>query len=200
MNKRVIVASTDFRLAYKVKLAISNDFDFIHKSPSDQDLNSDIIVTTWKEYFNFEHEKKIILSWKDSESKIKSEIIKGLVENNLDSLCKIGIDPGKAIGISIIFIGRVLNTNVVYDMKSMVSWLNSKLKEIKFNSLKIKIGNGGGEVRNKILDFIVKHFQERAIIEIVDERNTSIRLNKNKSLHEEAAIRIANRVGTILSI
>lgn len=196
MIKRVVVASTNFRLAYKVQLAISDNYKYNHKFPIDEILDADVVVTTIDEYYIIQHTKKLILNWNFSISKIKSKLIKSLFDSKMKA-CTIGIDPGKAIGISIIYLGVLLNTSVFNRLDKMLIWIKGMLKEIDYDTLLIKIGNGGGEIQTKIIDAIVNQYKGDVIIEKVNENNTSIRESKNKSIHEEAAIRIANRNGTV---
>ncbi|MHA2251936.1 MAG: hypothetical protein ACXAD7_16350 [Candidatus Kariarchaeaceae archaeon] len=178
--------------------AIAEQFIVDHVYPVNQKIQADIVITTFKEFSRIQHSNKIIIDDKSNSFEIKSKIIRELYKEESEVVCNIGIDPGKSIGVSIFLIGRLLHTDVLYSAEKLIELIKLKLQCIKFDSLNIKIGNGGGEIRNKIHKEIQMHFNKIAVIECVDERNTSIKINGDKSLHEEAAIRIGQRVGRVL--
>jgi hypothetical protein len=199
LTKRVIVSSQDFRLAYKVQISLPQSYSFEHRSPSNEVKDADIVITTREEFDQIWHPHKLALRWDYSISRIKSEIISLLVKHKEQRICLVGIDPGKAIGISILFQNEVVHTTVVTSLKQMLFWMNEKITGIQHDLLIIKVGNGGGQMQSEIITTISQNFHLSASIELVDERNTSVKGNQNLSIHEEAAIKIARRGGKSMS-
>jgi len=193
-----VVVSGNFRLSFKVQLAIEGQFIFDHVYPINQQIQADIVITTYEEFNRIQHPNIIIIDDKSNSFEIKCKIIRELYKNSPEAVCNIGIDPGKSIGISLFLIGRLLYADVLYSTKKLIELIKLKLQYIKFDSLNIKIGNGGGESRNRILKEVQMHFNEIATIECVDESNTSVKTTGDKSLHEEAAIKIGQRVGKVI--
>jgi hypothetical protein len=176
-------------------MSLPQFYIFEHKLPSNQVKDADIVITTREEYDQIRHPKKLALRSDYSISRIKSEIIGLLAKHKEQRTCLVGIDPGKAIGISILFLNEVVHTTVVTSLKQMLFWMNEKITGIQYDLLIIKVGNGGGQMQSEIITTLSQNFHLRASIELVDERNTSVKGNQNLSIHEEAAIKIARRGG-----
>ena len=196
---RVIVASQDFRLAYKVQISLPQSFRFEHRLPSNPLKDADVVITSREEYDRITHSQKLALRWDYSISRIKSEIISVLVKHKGTRTCLVGIDPGKTIGISILFMDEVVHTTVVTSLKQMLFWMKKKITGIQYDLLVIKIGTGGGDIQSMIITTISQNFHSNVSIELVDERNTSVKGSRNLSIHEEAAIKIARRRGKSMS-
>ena len=123
--------------------------------------------------------------------------INGILYGDLSGVCLVGVDPGKTVGIGIIFRGDIVGTRKFVDFDRMVEWLRNELRLLDFEELIIRIGSGGSEYNEPIVDLLFKEFGSVGRLEIVNETNTSKRV-EGRSRHEEAALRIAQRYGVEL--
>ncbi|MDH5400849.1 MAG: hypothetical protein OEY49_00020 [Candidatus Heimdallarchaeota archaeon] len=195
----VIVASKNFTLAYKIKLAIGDKHNIIHIFPNMTKPTNQIIISSPQEKHLFD-QQILIIHQNLSIITIRSLILKQLICKPKFFKCFIGIDPGKSIGTALLIEGEVITSNTFSSMRKLIIWISNKIKEIQYHQLVIRIGDGGGADRNyEILNSIIKQFSEISVIELVNEVNTSVRRDGKIPIHEEAAILIAKRSGKILN-
>lgn len=195
MKDKVVVAviSTDFKLAFTVKNAVKGYFIFYHLANQDNLTNIDIVITTREESVSINHKKILILNSISEANFIKSQIINKLREDNIENYCIIGVDPGKTIGIAILYMGELLTTNVFLVVDELIYWTKQQLRLINASNITFKIGFGESNWYKILFDRIHKEFSHIAEIRAINEYRTSIRSNNGRIIHEEAAIRIAQR-------
>ncbi len=189
---KITVASNDFKLAYIIRQLLNNKYDFEHILPDDNLSNSDLVITTQQEAIKIKNINLLILSSDMNQFEMLSRIISNLKKNEY-SKCVVGLDPGKNIGVSIIFKGELISSNLFTNLDNLIRWIKRNLSIISYRSLEIKIGNGDKNSSKKVYNRIIKDFNSD-IVKFVNEKQTSIRKNYNITEHEEAAIRIAYRL------
>ena len=193
----VAIVTSDFKLAYNIRLALHKKYEFTHITPKEvQSAEFDLIVTTVNEFHKINVKNKIALDNSMKKNEIISRVIRYF--STEETYCHIGIDPGKSIGISIIYMGDIMMTYLTDSSKKMILWIKKQLVNLEYSSLIIKIGNGGGKSRQDIVLRVKEYFVGNVQIQEVDEKRTSIKTTSEISIHEEAAIRIARRTGSII--
>ncbi len=192
----IVILTQDFRLAYKIQSLLKGRYSrIIHTIYPSDVLSTDIVITTHKEFLNLKFEK--VLRFTSHKSVTLTTLLNGinsLFSTKNNGLCLIGFDPGKNIGVGMIMDGAVLWTRVFREMDKMVVWLKSQLNMLRYNELIFRIGDGGGQYQEELVDLLFKEFGHLGIFELVNETRTSVKTAK-RSLHEEAALRIAKRYG-----
>ncbi|MHA2028148.1 MAG: hypothetical protein ACW99A_02680 [Candidatus Kariarchaeaceae archaeon] len=199
MQKEIVLASTNFTLVYKLKNAVSDEFDFIHVRPDDDYLRKfKIIFSSISETVYIDHHNVIGLDPLNSMFQIKSQIIKAINKNPEDNECYIGIDPGNSIGVCIILNQILVDSTVFYSKSKMIQWIKSKLREINKAITIIRVGDGGGKNQAEIIEMLQKNITANIELQLVNEKNTSKKITSHITSHEQAAIRIAKRKGQII--
>ena len=195
MTDKVVVAvvSLDFKLAYTVKKAVEGYFLYFHLSNQDNLSNMDIVITTKEESVFVRHKKLLILNSNVESNFIKCQIINKLKEENIKKYCIIGVDPGKTTGVAILYIGEIMATNIFLDLNKLVYWIKQEISVINNTEITFKIGFGDSYWYKIVFDRIHKEFSSIAEIKPINEFQTSIRSDYGRIIHEEAAIRIAQR-------
>ncbi len=200
MNKKLVdrsilvtVVSTNFRLAFKVQSAISDHFKYNQKNYTDDLSKSSIIVTTKSESKFIKHPNILIISDNISKIRIKAMIIEKVNVCFNKKECILGIDPGKTIGAAIIYMNELLISNSFISIEKLIYWINQQLEILHCDAFIIKIGNGEKYWFGLIYNRIYKEFSLKYPIIPVNEYKTSLKRTKSRTIHEEAAIIIANR-------
>lgn len=196
MLRSFILASLDFKLVYKVQNAVRDLYQIIHISPKEILKTPKLVVSSQNDgELTIQLTQTLKIHNHFSIEKIRSLLIEKMRTSD-QKVCIIGIDPGKATGASIVFCGNVFSTTVVYSFGTLERWIKENLKEINFDQLIFKVGNGGGENKIRIIENLRLSFDSP--IEEVNEKNTSIKEINELTIHEQAAIKIANREGTVI--
>lgn len=185
----------DFRLAYKVQSLLSGRYSRIVHSVDPSDVRSgDIVITTLGEFLSEEFPR--VLRFSGHRSVTLTSLMSGINSffTHPTGLCLVGVDPGKTVGIGLIFNGSVLATRTFTDFHELVSWLRHELSLLGYEELIFRIGDGGGRYHEPLVDLLFKEFGHMGSFELVNETRTSVKVG-TRSLHEEAALRIARRYG-----
>ncbi len=199
MQNIVVLASLDFTLAFKLKNAIIDNFHFEHITLNHISIQKyDVIFCSRGEKEKIDHSNVVELDPSNTEFQLKLEVIQALSIKSNQPECFIGIDPGIAIGVCILFNQVIIETTVFYSKDKLVYWIRSKLRELIRIRIIIKIGDGGGKIQEQIISLLKNSIPDNIKIEIIDEKNTSLKVTSNLTSHEQAAIRIAKRKGYII--
>jgi hypothetical protein len=104
----------------------------------------------------------------------------------------LGIDPGLRTGIAVLSDGRTIDTSIAVDLRTIPGRLRSALTALRPRGWMVRIGNGDPARRDAIIRSLFDRFGEELVLEMVDERSTSIEPTRT---HEDAAGRIARMGG-----
>ncbi len=122
-------------------------------------------------------------------------LAKGLREHY--SQLVVGIDPGEKPGLAVLGDGKVVHAAQLASPEEVSSSLEDLLRIYSCDSLVIKVGNGGGVFRQRLLRVLQKRFSFP--IELVDEHATTPSLGRGDFSREVrdiiAAINIAMKQG-----
>lgn len=199
MQNTIILASSDFKLAFKLRKAFVEDFNFVHVAPNNVILRKcDMVFCSFYEGSKINHPNIIELNPKNSIFQLKTGVLKALNQNFNNLECVIGIDPGNTSGVCIIMNRVLMESTVFYSKVKLVSWIKIKLKELNSSLTIVRIGNGGGKNKKEIVELLKKTLPSNIELQIVDEKNTSKKVINTLTSHEQSAIRIAKRRGFII--
>ncbi|MHA1953400.1 MAG: hypothetical protein ACXAAM_03360 [Candidatus Heimdallarchaeaceae archaeon] len=172
----VTIATKNLRFLYTLNEVLSDikEIKTNHILPRGSiPSNTDIIITTETEKQVFT-ERKIFIPKAFNLYYLYSNLF--LLKNNKKSFERvaIGIDPGKTIGFAV-----VANNDLILGTAEFFSAVDSVKEVIKvfFNvettDFIIKVGEGGGVIREEIVKRIEEIFREKIVLEVVKEDNTS---------------------------
>ncbi len=113
----------------------------------------------------------------------------------------VGIDPGKRIGISILYYNFELDKIIVLSVQSAIEKISVILTAIDSQKKIVRIGDGSLTLSYQIANVLKKYFKDEVIVEIVNEYGTSIRqgaeINRRGIRDTSSARKIAFRNGRI---
>jgi hypothetical protein len=202
----VIVATLSGRSYYKITSVLKSlDLNFLSLSPEEAALcDAKIIITTLNES-KIVNRNDVFLDTQLEESplSVKAKILQNYMNSYLysnDELI-IGIDPGKRIGISILYYNFELEKIIVLSVQSAIEKISVILSAIDSQKKIVRIGDGSITLSYQIAKILKKCFKDEVIIEIVDEYGTSIRqgtdINRRGIRDISSARKIAFRNGRI---
>lgn len=202
----VIVATLSGRSYYKITSVLKSlDLNFLSLSPEEAALcDAKIIITTLNES-KIVNRNDVFLDTQLEESplSVKAKILQNYMNSysySNDELI-IGIDPGKRIGISILYYNFELEKIIVLSVQSAIEKISVILSAIDSQKKIVRIGDGSITLSYQIAKILKKYFKDEVIIEIVDEYGTSIRqgtdINRRGIRDISSARKIAFRNGRI---
>ncbi len=182
----VIVATVSGRSYYKITTVLKSlDLHYLSLSPEEAALSTGkVIITTVDEskivngdnmYLDTQLEKFPLY--------IKAKILQncmGYFGPSKEQLI-IGIDPGKRIGISILYCYFELDQTVLSSVNSTIEKIRFVLSSIESPTKIVRIGDGYLALCHQIAGILKSYFKDEVIIEIVDEYGTSIRQGAEKN-------------------
>ena len=199
MQKTIVLASSSFKLAYKLTKAIAGDFAFKHVKPNMKNLAKyDVVFCAIHERSTIEHHNVIELNPLNSLFLLKVEVLNAINDDLVDFECFIGIDPGNTTGVCIILNQVLIDSTVFYSKIKLVSWIKMRLKELNNSIATVRIGDGGGKNHKEIIELLKKVMPSSIELQIVNEKNTSKKVISTLTSHEQSAIRIAKRRGYVI--
>ena len=202
----VIVATLSGRSYYKITSALKSlDLNFLSLSPEEAALcDAKIIITTLNES-KIVKRKDVFLDTdlEQSPLSIKAKILQNFMNSysySNDQLV-IGIDPGKRIGISILYYNFEMEKIIVLSVQSAIEKISLILSAIPSKKKIVRIGDGSLALSYEIAKILKDYFKDKLIIEIVDEYGTSIRqgsdINRRGIRDISSARKIAFRNGRV---
>jgi hypothetical protein len=202
----VIVATLSGRSYYKITTALKSlDINFLSLSPEEAALsNGKTIITTLNES-KIVKRNDVFLDTELEQSPLSFKA--KILQHSMNSFCYsndqliVGIDPGKRIGISILYYNFELDKIIVLSVQSAIEKISLILSAIDSQKKIVRIGNGSLTISHQIAEILKKYFKDEVIIEIVDEYGTSIRqgteINRRGIRDISSARKIAFRNGRI---
>ena len=197
---RVTIVTKNFRFLYTINENLANieEVKTNHILP-EEDLPEDtqVIITTEaeKKYVN----SKSFIPKSFNQYYLFSNIYLHAINKNEFEEIVVGIDPGKCTGFAIVTKeGIILGTGEYYTSVDVVKEVISSFFNIEAIRFTVKIGAGGGEIRDDIVKRLKGIFHDdKASIQIVSEDFTS-KVQKKPELSKyskniKSAILIASR-------
>lgn len=182
----VIVATVSGRSYYRITSALkSMDLRYLSLSPQEAaSATGKVIITT-------DHESRIVngdnmvldTQLEKYPHAIKAKILQScnVHGGSSNDQLVVGIDPGKRIGISILYCQFELDKIIMSSVHATVERIIFILSSIESPTKIVRIGDGSLTLSNQIAGILKSYFKDRVIIEIVDEHGTSIREGSEKN-------------------
>ena len=172
----VIIATENFRFLYKINEILSDikEIKTNHILPNQSiPSNVDVVITTEIEKQNIAF-NTVFVPKAFNHYYLFSNIY--LLANNksyFDSVV-IGIDPGKTTGLAVLAEGEaILGSAEFYTAVDTVKEIITVFFNVETSDLVIKVGQGGGQMKNEIVKRLNEIFHDKVPILIVNEDFTS---------------------------
>jgi hypothetical protein len=203
----VIVATLSGRSYYKITSVLKSlELNFLSLSPEEAAMcDAKIIITTL-------NESKIVkrgdvfldTDLEQSPLSFKAKILQNFMSSygcsTTDQLI-VGIDPGKRIGISILYYNFEFHKVTVLSVQSAIEKVSVILSAVESQKKIVRIGDGSLALSYQIAKILKNCFKDKVTVEIVDEHGTSIRqgteINRRGLRDISSARKIAFRNGRI---
>ncbi|MBC7080964.1 MAG: hypothetical protein H5T44_01755 [Thermoplasmatales archaeon] len=123
----------------------------------------DVIITSDKKKLNIKFDK--IICYEEG-CNIDKLIDKAILLMSKNKKLLFGIDPGEKIGIAVYSGVMLIKKFVTKDPKELILFIKEMISEAGAEEVVVKVGNGGGLIRNRIINLLQ---DENLLIQIVDE-------------------------------
>ena len=204
MQHKVTVATVCGRSYYKIINALKvMNLQFESLSPQEAALSESKIVITTKDEAEIFKRKDILLDTDLEKLPIltKARILRSTVKFCYSDALIIGVDPGKRIGISVIYMHNEIGCFVESSPSRVVQLISVLIAGIDSKKKTVRIGDGDIYMARLMATLLKSRFNGLVEIEIVDERGTSFPLNSCKNRRGlrdiYSARKIAQRNGRI---
>jgi len=163
-----------------------------------------LVITTPEEKRSVDHEKILIFQGEDRLDNLIDEVKKTLLGKEAFARIVFGLDPGVATGLVAVADGKVIEEGNCFSSEEVICSIIKILGNVDFavTSVSVKIGNGV-PIYKEMLGDLDNALPPQITIEVVDEAGTNKPLKENKRSrgvrHISSAIRIAGRIGNIIS-
>ncbi len=147
-----------------------------------------VIITTRSEYEDLKNKHAIDGSsiLLDDELDGDAAVVKARIVRMLKRYAKhkddllIGIDPGKRIGVTVIYMDNEVDSRVLVSVKDTVDTVESLINGIQARRCIVKIGYGERKIGMDIANALHMLLNDKVEIELVDEHGTSRCISSNK--------------------
>ena len=181
------------------------NLQFESLSPQEAALSDAKVIITTKDEAEILKRKDILLDTELEKFPIlmKAKILRYSIGPCYSDLLTIGIDPGKRIGVSIIYMHNEIACFVESSPSKVVQLVSVLLDGIDSKKKTVRIGNGDLYMARLIATILKSRFDSLVNIEIVDEWGTSLPHNTGKNRRGirdiSSARKIALRNGRIFN-
>ncbi len=196
----VTIVTKNFRFLFTINEILSNiaEVRTNHILPNEPiPDNTEVIITTETEKGLIKG-KKVFVPKALNRYYLYSNIYLKSQKNQIFNSTVIGIDPGKTTGLAIVAEENIIiGTGEYFTAVDVVKEVISAFFNIETKEFAIKIGAGGGDIRDEIVKRLKGIFHDKSTINVVKEDHTSkdnIKLGSSKfSKNIKSAILIAKR-------
>lgn len=204
MQHKVTVATVCGRSYYKIINALKvMNLQFESLSPQEAALSEARIVITTKDEAEIFKRKDILLDTDLEKLPIlmKAKILRSSAKFCYSDVLIIGVDPGKRIGISVIYMHNEIGCFVESSPSKVVQLISVLIAGIDSKKKTVRIGDGDMNMARLMATLLKSRFDGLVEIELVDERGTSFPRNSCKNRRGlrdiYSARKIAQRNGRI---
>ncbi|HEU4822286.1 MAG TPA: hypothetical protein VFS97_02570 [Nitrososphaeraceae archaeon] len=184
MQHKVTVATVCGRSYYKIINALKvMNLQFESLSPQEAALSDAKVIITTKHEAEIFKRKDILLDTELEKFPIlmKAKILRCSMGPRYSDLLTIGIDPGKRIGVSIIYMHNEIACFVESSPSKVVQLVSGLLAGIDSKKKTVRIGDGDLYMARFIATMLKSRFDNLVNIELVDEWGTSLPHNTSKN-------------------
>ena len=182
------------------------NLQFESLSPQEAALSDAKVIITTKHEAEIFKRKDILLDTELEKFPVlmKAKILRYSMGPRYSDLLTIGIDPGKRIGVSIIYMHNEIACFVESSPSKVVQLVSGLLAGIDSKKKTVRIGDGDLYMARLIATILKSRFDNLVDIEIVDEWGTSLPHNTGKNRRGvrdiSSARKIALRNGRIFKL
>jgi hypothetical protein len=184
LQHKVTVATVCGRSYYKIINALKvMNLQFESLSPQEAALSDAKVIITTKHEAEIFKRKDILLDTELEKFPIlmKAKILRCSMGPRYSDLLTIGIDPGKRIGVSIIYMHNEIACFVESSPSKVVQLVSGLLAGIDSKKKTVRIGDGDLYMARFIATILKSRFDNLVDIELVDEWGTSLPHNTSKN-------------------
>lgn len=135
-------------------------------------IDSSLIITTKEERDSILHHNILLDSELGEDPAIIKARILHSVSNSLDNTLLIGIDPGKRIGLSVLYMNEEIDSRVITSIDELLELIDMLVENIETDKAIVKIGYGDLKLALKIASEM-SYRLDSIDIELVDEYGTT---------------------------
>ncbi|HEV2877543.1 MAG TPA: hypothetical protein VGW09_09730 [Nitrososphaeraceae archaeon] len=184
MQQKVTVATVYGRSYYRIINALKlMNLQFESLSPQEAAQTDAKIIITTKHEAEILKRKDFLLDTELEKLPVlmKAKILRCSMGTVYSDTLTIGVDPGKRIGISIIFMREEIGSFVESSPSRAVQLISVLISGIDSRKRIVRIGDGDPNMARLIATMLKSRFETSVEIEIVDERGTSLPHNPGKN-------------------
>ena len=184
MQQRVTVATVYGRSYYRIINALKlMNVQFESLSPQEAAQTDAKIIITTKHEAEILKRKDLLLDTELEKLPVlmKAKILRCSLGTVYSDTLTIGVDPGKRIGISIIFMRDEIGSFVESSPLRAVQLISVLISGIDSRRRIVRIGDGDPNMARLIATMLKSRFETSVEIEIVDEWGTSLPHNLGKN-------------------
>lgn len=205
----VIVATVSGRSYYRITNVLkSMDLRYLSLSPEEAASSTGKVIITTDAESRIVNGDNMILDTQLEKYPlaIKAKILQRCNMHGSSSKEQliIGIDPGKRIGVSILYCQFELDKVILSSVHATVERIIFIMSSIDSPTKIVRIGDGSLSLSNQIARILKSYFKDSVTVEIVDEHGTSIREGSEKNRRGmrdmSSARKIAFRKGKLWEI
>jgi hypothetical protein len=159
------------------------NLQFESLSPQEAALSESKVVITTKDEAEIFKRKNILLDTDLEKLPIlmKAKILRSSVRFCYSDVLIIGVDPGKRIGVSVIYMHNEIGCFVESSPSKVVQLISLLIDGIDSKKKTVRIGDGDLYMARLMATLLKSRFNGLVEIEIVDERGTSFPRNSCKN-------------------
>ncbi|MBC7129836.1 hypothetical protein H5T51_01270 [Candidatus Bathyarchaeota archaeon] len=204
MKAKIAVATVSGKAYYLIVNELKKSgVPFISLTPYDPiPIEIKVVITTDKEKPLIKHDKVLSLGENADLQTLINQALQYAEGKSSYEKVFIGVDPGEILGLAVLADGKVIraeNCSSIEETLEKIDELVKKLKNVKTSVIKVKVGDGIPEYKEKLIRALDKILPKDVILESVSEVGTSRHVKESKhrrGLRDIAsAIRIAKRNG-----
>lgn len=184
MQQKVTVATVYGRSYYRIINALKlMNVQFESLSPQEAAQTDAKIIITTKHEAEILKRKNFLLDTELEKLPVlmKAKILRCSMGTVYSDTLTIGVDPGKRIGISIIFMREEIGSFVESSPSRAVQLISVLISGIDSRKRIVRIGDGDPNMARLIATMLKSRFETSIEIEIVDEWGTSLPHNLGKN-------------------
>jgi hypothetical protein len=182
----VIVATVSGRSYYRITSVLKSlDLRYLSLSPEEAAFSNGRVIITTNDESKIVNREGVFLDTQLEKYplSIKAKILQSCMGyyGSAKEQLVIGIDPGKRIGISILYCQFELDKIIMSSVHATIERISFILSSIDSPTKIVRIGDGSLALSHQIAGILNSNFKDKVIIEIVDEYGTSIRQGTEKN-------------------
>jgi hypothetical protein len=195
--KVIGVATADSRAYFSILTRLKKtNLRFISLTPSEAIKQRFWLVITTKRETSVFPFTSISIEELDADPLIMEGQILSYALRQVKQALLIGVDPGLRMGMAVYFGGMKLGSPTFNSVELLRRKVSAVVRGIPHASALVRVGNGSPRQSRLIAEAIKEQLPD-VVVEIVDEKGTSVRNSKGLTRDQVAAEKIAFRKGVI---